>query len=394
MTIHTNLKFIPWKVFFLLYLGFISSLQAAESNTTFRLGGMIKFDAMFSQYSDSQRAGNIGDDFLVPSTIPTGDGSAEGDVVFDTNAKFSRIWFKSITKTGQGDVSSHIEMDFNAANDERIANQASNGLRHAYLTWENTDSSSILAGQTWSTFFNVSALPEAVDFIGPTSGTIFIRQPQMRYSQKLASGLMMFSFENPSVSLYDAGSGFDSNQVDDSSFPDFIARYDGKAGNFKYSTAAMLRQISYNDGNNDDSQLGYGITFSGVLNIANGDDIKFMLSNGQLGRYIALNAYRDGAVEANGDVELITVLGGFVAYRHYWSDQLRSSLIYAYSQADNPSTLVSDVTKTANNGSLNLMYSPLKKLTFGIEYILAQRELESGSKGDLNRLQFTSIWIF
>ena len=204
----------------------------------------------------------------------------------------------------------------------------------------------------------------------------------------------MIAAENPSVSLYDAGSGFDNNQTDDSAIPDLIARYDGAAGDFNYSTAAMVRQINYNDGTNDDSQVGYGVTVSGKYAFNNGDDFKFMLSQGQLGRYIALNAFRDGAVETNGDVELITSMGGFVAYRHMWSEKLRSTLSYAYSQGDNPDTVTADVTKTVSNSNVNLMYSPTKNLTFGGEYFMAQREVESGADGDLNRLQFTSKWVF
>jgi hypothetical protein len=119
-----------------------------------------------------------------------------------------------------------------------------------------------------------------------------------------------------------------------------------------------------------------------------------MLSQGQLGRYLALNAYRDGAVEADGAIELINSMGGFVAYRHWWTNKLRSTVLYAYSESDNPNTLVDDVTESVNNSSLNLMYSPVKKLTFGIEYMQAQRKLESSTDGDLNRLQFTSTWKF
>lgn len=368
------------------------AVQAAETDYSF--GGFIKLDAMFSQHSDQQRAGNVGDDFLVPSTIAVGDGSNKGDVIFDTNSKLSRLWFKTVTMTDVGEVKSYIEMDFNGGTDERIVNQSSTGLRHAYFSWKNSEDSSLLAGQTWSTFFNVASLPESVDFVGPTSGTIFIRQAQLRYTQALGNGRWMVAAENPSVGLYDAGSGFDDNQVDSSSIPDLIARYDGSASGLNYSAAAMVRQINYDDGTNDDSKVGYGITASGKYVFSNGDDFKFMLSQGQLGRYIALNAFRDGAVEANGDVELITSMGGFIAYRHMWSEKLRSTLSYAYSQADNPNNLVADVTQSVSNTNVNLMYSPTKNLTFGGEYFMAQREVESGADGDLNRLQFTSKWVF
>ncbi|EAT12770.1 hypothetical protein HF888_02120 [Bermanella marisrubri] len=373
----------------------VLSTQALAA-TEFSYGGYIKFDAIFSQYSDQQRAGNVGDDFLVPSTIAVGDGSAEGDMVYDSNAKFSRLNFKTVTDTDAGQVMGYIEMDFNAGQDERLTNQASNGLRHAFFKWTHESGSSLLTGQTWSTFFNVGALPEAVDFIGPTSGSIFIRQQQVRYTMPMASGSFMIGAENPSVSLYDdrGTPTANDNAIDDSTLPDLIARFDGKAGDISFSAAAMMRQIRYNDGANDEAENGFAVTFSGKYAMANGNDIKFMLSSGALGRYIALNAFRDGGVEADGAIDLNSVTGGYLAYKHMWSSKVRSTFMYAFAEADNSDSITSDVTKSINNINVNLMYSPAPKLTLGAEYIMAERETESGANGDLSRLQFTSKWAF
>lgn len=368
-----------------------------QAETQYKFGGFIKFDAVFSQYSDSQRASSsVGDDFLVPSTIAVGDGSGEGDMVFDSNAKFSRINFKTTTGTDVGDVVSFIEMDFNAGNDERLTNQASNGLRHAFLAWNKADGSSLTAGQTWSTFFNVGALPEAVDFVGPTSGTIFVRQPQIRYTLPMAGGKLMVAAENPSSGFNDdrGSATANSNNIDDNTMPDFIGRFDASAGSLSYSAALMLRQIAYNDGTNDESEMGYAVSLSGKYAMNNGDDVKFMLSSGALGRYIALNAFRDGGIEADGSIDLNNVTGGFVAYKHMWSPQMRSTVSYAFADADNSDAITSDITKSINNMYVNLMYSPTKQLTFGGEYILAERETENGANGDLSRIQFTSKLSF
>lgn len=402
MIIKTKRKLRRQNAVKILIPGLLTSLAgsavANAAETTFEYGGYIKLDAIFSQYSDGQRANaSVGDDFLVPSVIPVGDGDNKGDTVFDSNAKFSRINFKTITDTSVGAITGFVEMDFNAGNDERLTNQSSGGLRHAFFKWKQQDGDELLAGQTWSTFFNVGALPEAVDFVGPTSGSIFIRQTQLRYTTSVGeNSKLMIAAENPSVSLYDGGGGIDDNAMDDSSIPDLVIRNDMKAGDLSFSAAAMLRQIGYRDVANDvdDSQVGYGVSLSGKYLFGNGDDLKFMASHGNLGRYIALNAFRDGVVEADGDVELITASGGFIAYRHLWSDQWRSTLSYAYGTADNPDTLVADATKTISNANLNLLYSPTPGLTFGAEYLIASRETESGADGDLNRLQFTSKWAF
>jgi hypothetical protein len=44
--------------------------------------------------------------------------------------------------------------------------------------------------------------------------------------------------------------------------------------------------------------------------------------------------------------------------------------------------------------SVNLLYSPLKALTFGIEFMRAGRELENGITGKFDRLQFSAKYNF
>ncbi len=69
-------------------------VDAPLSGTKFSYGGYVKFDAMSSSFSDGERAtASIGDDILVPSTIPV-DGKG-GASRFDSSAKTSRFWFKT-----------------------------------------------------------------------------------------------------------------------------------------------------------------------------------------------------------------------------------------------------------------------------------------------------------
>ena len=42
----------------------------------------------------------------------------------------------------------------------------------------------------------------------------------------------------------------------------------------------------------------------------------------------------------------------------------------------------------------NLIYSPVSKLDVGIEYIYANRRLESGLDGDMNKVQFSTKYSF
>ncbi|WP_461519476.1 DcaP family trimeric outer membrane transporter [Porticoccus sp.] len=370
-------------------------VDSPVSGMKFSYGGFVKVDAMTSDYSGGERASSaLGDEILVPSTIPV--GGKDGSSRFDTHAKTSRFWFKTTTPTAAGDVNTHFEMDLLTGDgDERVSNSSHSRIRHAYVSWNYDENSTLLLGQTWSTFMSTMVLPETADFIGPTSGVIFNRQTQARWSHKLGNGgVVHLALENPSSGALDGGSGIESNNFDDNSVPDFVARYDGSLGKFSYNLAGMARQIAYDTGTEDDDEWGYGLSASGKYQFENGDDLKMQLNHGNLGRYTALAAFRDAAVEADGDLDLLDVTGGFVAYRHLWTSKLRSTISYAMTKADNPNSVADTNTEEVNNYALNLFYSPTTNLSFGVEYFKAERELENGDDGDLKRVQFTGKYVF
>lgn len=367
-------------------------------NTNIQIGGYVKLDSIFSDYSDGSAAtAGLGEDFLVPSTIPVGGDS--GDIHYNAHAKSTRLFFKSSTEAGAGSVDTHIEIDAMAGNqgDERISNSYAQRLRHAYVNWNIDGDRSLLAGQAWSTFFNVGALPEGLDFVGPV-GTIFERQPQIRYTQGLGSGKVQFAAENPATTLYNGS----ENPYDDNSRPDLILRYDNRIGELDYSVASMSRELAYDraDGGNE-SEQGYAISLSGKWQLGR-DDLRFMYSYGNaLGRYLGLNSYRGGIIDpVSGDIELIDQHGGFVALRHFWSDQWRSNLVLSATAADNPETVADMTPSSYRSLHLNLMYSPVPKMTLGGEYILASKELENVSglladdEGELQRMQFSVQYVF
>lgn len=362
-------------------------------STTLSYGGFIKVDGMYSDYDDGPRPANIGDEILVPSTIPVG-GVGDG-ARLDSHVKTSRVFFKTATETSAGMINSHVELDFlSGGGDERISNSTNPRIRHAFLNWSYAEDASLLVGQTWSTFFNVGALPEAVDFIGPTSGTIFNRQAQVRWTKKLGSGSLMLAAENPSTSLADAGSGIAGSNFDDNSVPDLVVRYNGGSANHSWAVSAVGREIGVDSGGFDESDFGLGLSFAGKVVFGNGDDLKYSIATGNLGRYIALNAFRDGGIDAAGNLDLTSVTGGYVAYRHHWNEKLRSTITYALATADLANGLADSNTEKVSNFNVNLMYSPTAKLTFGGELISATRELENGADGDLTRFQVSAKYAF
>lgn len=365
---------------------------SSAGGTEFTFGGFIKLDAMYSMYSDGDRAtASIGDDFYIPSTVPIGGNSGEK---FDMHAKQSRFNVKGVSNTDAGKVTGFLEIDFQLSSqgDERISNSYAPRVRHAFLSWDYSNSSSFLAGQTWSTFFNVAALPNTVDFVGP-AGTIFQRQAMVRWSHKLSGGNSFhIGLENPSTGLNGAGGAGD---IDSSNLPDVTARFDIAAGDASYSIAGVGRELRYknNGANVDEAEFGFGLSGSAIWKFG-ADDLKVMLNYGTLGRYMGLQSYRDGFIDTDGGIELADQMGGFIAYKHAWNSLWRSSLVLSASASDNPEWADPSSPKEYQSMHANLIYSPTKKLNLGGEVIYGEKTLESGAKGDLTRLQFMVMYTF
>ncbi len=347
------------------------------------IGGYIKLDAQITDYSDGRGPTGAGEDFMIPSTIPT--GGEGGDPKTHFSAKESRFWIKGQTQTDAGLIKGHLEMDFQLSGqgNERVSNSYSPRVRHAYFSWDKW-----LFGQTWSTFFNVGALPDLLDFVGPV-GTIFIRQPQVRYT----NGGLQIAVENPESTLYAAGVG---TTFDDNTLPDMIARYNFGSGKAKYSVAIMGRELAYDDGTDIESEFGIAASLAGKIAIGDqGDDLRLMLNAGNaLGRYMGLNAFRAGSIEADGDIELIDQWGVFVAYRHLWDKQWRSSFSVSMAQADNPDSAGGNAAEQYETFHANLIYKPTAALDLGGEIIIGNKEVENGDDGSLNRLQFSAKYGF
>ncbi len=390
----------------------IEEVRPEKKGTQFTYGGFIQLDAIYSDYSEGKPVNSLIEDFLVPSLIPVENANPNvpNDSFQSTNfsAKTSRFYFTTSTDTDAGNISTRIELDFilSGQGDERISNSQASRLRQAFVKWQYSANSSLLAGQTWSTFFNVGALPDLQDFVGPV-GTIFNRQPLIRWS----TGGFDFALENPYTRLNTSATDDIGNVTigtvasDSEVMPDIVLRYNGTMGGLGWSLAAVGRELSYdnrtNGGNtqvSDDSAFGYGLSLAGKWMIGR-DDIRFMFNYGDaLGRYMGLNAFQDGYIGADGKIETFDQYGGFIAYRHFWNDYWRSNFSVSMAEADNPSS--SDIpgvggwAKTYQSAHVNLQWMPTPALQLGGELIWASKELEDGRDGDLSRFQFSVKYGF
>lgn len=364
-------------------------LPNAAPGTSFVLTGFAKVDGLFTDTPDGELADNsTGRDYYVPGQIPVG-GLDEG-TDFDAHARQSRINFGTDTVLASGDkVSTRFEIDFFASpTNQRVSNTSSPALRHAYVQWREW-----LVGQTWTNFMDVTLLPETTDFIGPTDGTLFVRQPQVRWTK----GGLSLALENPQTTFTKLDAT--SNESDDNSFPDITARYTWKGAWGMLGVSGLARELAYETtgaGAIDASTWSMAASAFGKFMIGK-DDVRFSISGGNLGRYAALNFTNDAVLAADGDFETVDGVIGWIGYRHVWTDKWRSSLLFAMGDYDNPDEYTGDkskISKSSSSWAVNLFYSPLPKLDIGAEFRMATRELENGQEGDLNRLQFTTKYSF
>ena len=412
-------------------LGLAASLMMAQNaaalelgtfnDTTFSIGGYVKADATYTDRTN-RAANDANESFTVPALIPL-DGAQDSDNVTRYSIRETRINFGTSTPSRLGTVRTFIEMDFLEERDlarARLVGNSTPRIRHAFISvgpW--------LVGQTWGTFYDVSSLPEALDFIGPV-GTIFNRNLQLRYTHDLGMGNnLMFALEQPFTTLVAEDPLGDANgeaiiaeggalrSGRDDRFPDVVIRYNTSGDWGNGSLAVMGRNIRADRSSSreagvdiDDDKWGAAASLSGNVNVVGKDTFKFQFNVGNaIGRYISLNAFPDAFVNEDGRLDLLDIYGGFVGYQRWWTDRTRSNLIYSYVEANNPSSAPESANESIQSVHVNLIHSPISNLDVGIEYMWAERNIEgrvdrgdgrSGtvSSGDMNRVQVSAKYSF
>lgn len=367
------------------------SFRLPGSDTSVTVGGYVKLDAVFSDKSAG--VGSSGDQELEAPSIPVGPtaGANERNQI-KLHARQSRFFVKTATPTTYGELGTYLEFDlFGAAGNESVSNSHGLRVRHAYGTLGG-----LLAGQTWTTFSDPATYADTLDF-GGAVGTIFARQAQVRWTQKTASGQWSVALENPEsvVSLRD-GTSF---RADDDRFPDLAANMHFDTDMGKYSIAGIVRQVRVDSASAPASRSqkwGTGFGVNGVVPIGAKDDFRFSAYAGNaIGRY-SVGFFADGIVGADGALEMARNQWTLsTAYRHFWSNTLRSTLALSALRSDNPEdTRAGVLNRSAQSAHLNLIWSPVPSTSLGVEYITARREVENGQSGRINRLQTSAQFSF
>ena len=366
----------------------IDELDSSEKREAdFEVYGFAQLDYI----QDFNRVNPNWDATLRPSRIPTEDGLYGGDGQSIASVRQSRLGVKANLPVGDDVVKTVFEFDmFGVGSDE---GQTTMRLRHAYGEWR-----SILAGQTNSLFMDGDMFPNTIDYWGP-AGMVFLRNPQLRWTPVKGANTFAVAIEKP-------GNDVDTGMVDaegiqgDQPLPDVTAHYRNQGGWGHIQVAGILRQVAYesvasSDNEPDGNDLGWGINVSSNFKFGT-DTLRLSTVYGEgIASYM-----NDGGMDMApnnmdpGSLETVPLLGVVAYYDRNWSDKLSSAIGYSFTEVDNKDYQSPDAFNKGEYASFNLLYTPVKNVMMGAEYLWGKRTDNDGDTGADNRIQLTIKYSF
>ncbi|MFV5467510.1 DcaP family trimeric outer membrane transporter [Acinetobacter sp. YH12120] len=302
-------------------------------------------------------------------------------------AKVTRLGLDFNTPVGDNKVGGKVEVDFASGSDNLR-------IRHAYLTLNNW-----LFGQTTSNFLSNHA-PEMIDFATNIGGGT-TRVPQVRYNYKLAPATELFvSAEegNSSSQIYDAKE--DKIVSSDVTYraPVLTAKVtQGFADGKGLASARALVEHYKSEAANDD-KTGWGAAVGTNYQVAEplkvSADVSYVKGNSN---YLYGNNSAFYVNTVNGEIEQNETIGVQVGATYKFSPQLRSTLAYGALFADDGTDyarLNTGANEKVQQAWINFIYSPVKPVDLGIEYINGERETFAGDKFSDDRVGFMARYSF
>jgi hypothetical protein len=342
----------------------------------FQIGGYAKLDMIF----DPRPAGNP--DKFVTTTIPVelpGEGRPGNFNLHARQTRFQLNFIKGTQESVGGPLRFYLEADF-FGGDGALAFR----MRHAWGSKAN-----VVAGFTWSAITDPDAFPDTLDF-EMVPGTTQNRQPQFRYTRPLNAERTMslaFSVEKPTVDIEFEG------VTNVTRWPDVIVRFrrDWKGGHIQAGGVFRSMGASNLETTTDTAP---GIVGSATVGwtVLGTDLITAGIVGGQgAAHYIStISGLGLDATINTVDRELdpVSAIGAYAAYKHNWTDRLRSSVSYGFDNVEDNEFLPPDAVESNHAASINLIFRIARAATVGVEYMWGDNHLFNGDDGWAQRLQF------
>ena len=264
-------------------------------------------------------------------------------------------------------------------------------LRQGYGVYKG-----VLMGQTWSNFGSFVGNTSSLDFDGLVGSAGWqSRQAQVRYT----TGALSFSAEDV------ATGGIFNSSSQRKGTPAFTARLQDSSGGFSYSAAAVAHQVTHDDGNDDDSEIGYAAFVAGKIAVTNALSIQGALTYSDgANRYLYRSGEDYGAEDGyvnNGTLETLAGYAGTIGMGLDLGNGRSVNAGYGIvtvdwddAEKDLGAAAVADKSETNQMALVNYQWTPVKNVMMGIEYAYFDRENVDGNSNDANRIMFAGQYNF
>ncbi|MDI9244412.1 hypothetical protein [Marinobacter sp. CHS3-4] len=360
--------------------GHASAVELNTGNYKTSLYGFARFAAAIDLDEDISAGGRAGDF----SKITVGNGETS-DGHFGADATGSRL---GVVVTSPEEVTVRIEMDFDR--DGTITPR----LRRAYGEYKG-----VLLGQEWSNFHSFVGNPSILDWDSlPGRAGLQGRIAQARYT----TGSLSFSVEDDTS----RGSDNIANAAGDKvGLPVFTARLEDGSGGMKYSAAALVKQVSYdNAAGNDDSAIGFAAFLAGSVALS---DMISVMGSASFSDGAANYIYRSGEnfggfeayADANGDLETIAAYGANIGAKVSLGDGRSINIGYGMTMKDlddgvEDAAIPATSVETNSMLAINYQWMPVKSVNMGVEFARLSTENQNDDDGDANRIMFVGQYNF
>lgn len=322
---------------------------------------------------------------FVTSAIPINPDKLEEKSRLTFDARQTRVGFDGNFKAGNELIHTFIETDFYSS--ETLTNYSLR-LRLAYINvWK------FHIGRDWTTFVNLEATPNQVDFEGANS-TPAIRNEMIRFVHDLSKKTTI------NIAVETHNSDFTPLVQDDPgyiSIPDLVSNITYTDDWGQLSFANVLRDISYLNTELDTKHVfGYGVNIAGYVNTfktAKGskrDKLMFMGVTGKgIGHYIEdiSGLGLDAVSLSENELTALKASGGYLAYEHWWNDKISSTVVGSYVSVEDVNQQFPNLYKSASYLEANFMATPLENFHVGIAYLYGNHKLQNKEEGDASRIQ-------
>lgn len=327
--------------------------------------------------------GISGNTDFIPADISTVPTYANRQRLF-MSATTSTLHVKAIAHTRLlGDVVAFIETDFRGYRNNMA-------MRQAYISFKG-----FLFGRTYSTFCDLNASPNTIDFQGPNAYNSNYNEV-IRYTHKFNHNWSVAAAaETPSVVATYASS---DNAAQTQRIPDFVAYVQYSWGRYQKShirASGVVRTMYYRDliQNDNQKKVGYGFQLSGNIAFARHFNI---CMNGVYGKGITpyLQDLTGSGLDlvpnpkTQGEMQMPTMWGWFASLQYNVTDRIFVSGGYSEVSVDHSNGYnAAGEYKKGQYIFGNIFYKLAPNCRIALEYLYGTRKNQDGTKGHANRIQ-------